>query len=289
MIKIKGHSNFTVTIKTIDNKKVISKCSNISEKNRLKDQIMKQIKIYENNIFETIKIPKILTSYEHEDSIEYIMEFVDYSTNIVDFLSRYNHIKIDWFIKKIIYIIETYINNCTYKLISKDTLSSKITNIKVNLSKNTLINIDNNIIKNSIHYLESNINQIIQIKYPLGVCHGDLTLSNILIDVDNMDLYLIDFLDSFIENPLLDIIKIRQDTKYYWILNLCKFNYDKNKIILILNYIDQKINSHFSKYNFYQKGYMYFQTMNLLRILQYCKEESIVNNLLINLNDLNIF
>ena len=293
MIKIKGHSNFNVTIKTINNNKVISKCSNYSEKNRLKNQIEKQIKIYENNIFENVKIPKVLYYYEYEDSVEYIMEYVDYSINIVDFLSKYNHIQIDWFIKKIINIIETYINNCNYQLIDKKILDLKIKNIKLNIVNNKLLNINNkllninnNKIKKIINYLENNINEIIKIKYPIGICHGDLTLSNILIDVDNMDLYLIDFLDSFIDNSLLDIIKIRQDTKYYWILNLCKFKYDENKIILILNYIDEKINSHFSKYNFYNKGYKYFQIMNFLRILQHSKEKSIVDYLLLNLDNL---
>lgn len=286
MIKIKGHSNFIVTIKTINNNKVISKCSDYTEKNRLKNQIEKQKKIYENNIFENVKIPKVLNYYEYEDLVEYIMEYVDYSINIVDFLSKYNHIQIDWFIKKIINIIETYINNCNYQLIDKKILDLKIKNIKLNIVNNKLLNINDNIIKKSINYLENNINEITEITYPIGICHGDLTLSNILIDVDNMDLYLIDFLDSFIDNPLLDIIKIRQDTKHYWILNLCKFNYDENKIILILNYIDDKINSYFSKYNFYNKGYKYFQIMNFLRILQHSKEKSIVDYLFKNLDNL---
>ena len=47
---------------------------------------------------------------------------------------------------------------------------------------------------------------------PVGTCHGDLTFSNILFNGNNY--YLIDFLDSFIESPLLDIVKLRQDTAW---------------------------------------------------------------------------
>ena len=42
------------------------------------------------------------------------------------------------------------------------------------------------------------------IKIPIGICHGDLTFSNILFNGNNY--YLIDFLDSFIEYPLMDIV-----------------------------------------------------------------------------------
>ena len=46
----------------------------------------------------------------------------------------------------------------------------------------------------------------IEIEIPMGKCHGDLTFSNILFNGNNY--YLIDFLDSFIESPLLDLVKI---------------------------------------------------------------------------------
>lgn len=50
---------------------------------------------------------------------------------------------------------------------------------------------------------------------PMGLCHGDLTLSNIIVTQDN-NMYIFDFLDSFIESPLQDIAKLVQDLKYGW-------------------------------------------------------------------------
>tara|TARA_B100001142_G_C14299415_1_gene642205 strand:+ start:1277 stop:1612 length:336 start_codon:yes stop_codon:yes gene_type:complete len=105
-----------------------------------------------------------------------------------------------------------------------------------------------------------------------------------LIDTNNMKIYLIDFLDSFIETPLFDIIKIRQDTCFNWTLNLYKYNCDKNKIIITMNYLDNKINNYFKKYIWYEKCYKYYQILNILRILQYSKDNKIVCVLLKYLN-----
>lgn len=49
---------------------------------------------------------------------------------------------------------------------------------------------------------------------PIGYCHGDLTFANIIF-VDK-DIYFIDHLDSFIESPVIDLIKIYQDTLFNW-------------------------------------------------------------------------
>ncbi|GAM63814.1 hypothetical protein JCM19232_2224 [Vibrio ishigakensis] len=51
--------------------------------------------------------------------------------------------------------------------------------------------------------------------FPMGSCHGDLTLSNVKVTPDNK-LYLFDFLDGFLETPLQDIVKLKQDFDYGW-------------------------------------------------------------------------
>lgn len=49
------------------------------------------------------------------------------------------------------------------------------------------------------------------------LCHGDLTFSNILFMNDK--LCFLDFLDSYIESYVIDIIKLKQDLYYEWYLN----------------------------------------------------------------------
>ena len=47
-----------------------------------------------------------------------------------------------------------------------------------------------------------------------SMCHGDLTFENIIIY--NSDVYLIDFLDSFVETKYIDCAKVFQDIITMW-------------------------------------------------------------------------
>jgi thiamine kinase-like enzyme len=49
---------------------------------------------------------------------------------------------------------------------------------------------------------------------PVGYCHGDLTLTNIL--CKDGEFYLIDFLEDWIPSPAFDMCKILQDCHYRW-------------------------------------------------------------------------
>ena len=46
------------------------------------------------------------------------------------------------------------------------------------------------------------------VEIPLGPCHGDLTTSNVLFAHDSSAIALVDFLDSFLESPLVDLAKL---------------------------------------------------------------------------------
>ena len=52
-------------------------------------------------------------------------------------------------------------------------------------------------------------------RFPIGNCHGDLTLSNMIISNDGA-VNLIDYLETFFESPLQDVVKIMQDFNYGW-------------------------------------------------------------------------
>ena len=112
---------------------------------------------------------------------------------------------------------------------------------------------------------------------PMGICHGDLTFSNILFNGNNY--YLIDFLDSFIESPLLDIVKIRQDSAHLWSQLMYTNHYDKLRLKIVCEKMDIEIDQYFSKYEWYRQYYVIFQIMNFLRILQYAKEEKVITYL----------
>ena len=104
---------------------------------------------------------------------------------------------------------------------------------------------------------------------PVGTCHGDFTFSNILFG-DNK-IYLLDFLDSFIESPLIDIVKIRQDTCFKWSVMLEKEmpSHKKNKLVQTFNFLDREIASFCSNNLGLSIWYNYLQIFNLLRIIPY--------------------
>jgi hypothetical protein len=53
------------------------------------------------------------------------------------------------------------------------------------------------------------------INIPIGPCHGDLTLSNVIWN-PSTGLVLIDFLSTFLESPLQDLAKISQELEFGW-------------------------------------------------------------------------
>ena len=288
-LMIDGHSHFNVNILEINDSYYLCKSSNNYEDAiRLKKQINKQIlhqKLFSNNI------PHIKYSSTIQNNKNFfLMDFKNKTIDIITYFKNYSFMNIDNFIENIIFIIEEYISKCIFQKISKEILSQKLNNVKKNikkLDKNIFNHNDTEIINKSLTYLNDKINEIVNINIPIGYCHGDLTFSNILIDPLNNKLFLIDFLDSFIESPIIDIVKIRQDTKFYWTLELYNQSLDKNKIRIIMNELDIKVHNYFKKYMYYELTYKYFEIMNILRIIQYCKSNKIKEYLikcLININ-----
>ena len=140
------------------------------------------------------------------------------------------------------------------------------------------IELDRIIIIDKIKEIESKTSLKLDIRVPkhivipAGYCHGDLTLSNILIEKDTYNIFYIDFLDSFIESPLIDIVKLRQDTQFLWSVNL--FNHktiDIIRIKLIFGYLDQYLHNYFVPNDWYKINYTLFQQLNLARTLPYIK------------------
>ena len=99
---------------------------------------------------------------------------------------------------------------------------------------------------------------------PTTLCHGDLTLSNIIYSCTNV--YLIDFLDGFISSYILDICKLRQDLVY---------NYSDSKVsprrAICYSYI---INEVMKECDIDSYTLRLFDVLNFARILPYVKDKT---------------
>lgn len=112
-----------------------------------------------------------------------------------------------------------------------------------------------------------------------GDYHGDLTLSNLFIleEKSEIVIYGIDFLESFIHSPINDLVKIRQDTKHLWTLYLTNSNFkiDKNKVIIILNHLDNQLEKFIKNDQILLEFYLPFQLINLMRIIPYSTDNNL--------------
>ena len=270
LLNIKGHSGCVLTILKDDNKNIVRKQTNdIGYIGRLELQANKQSNFRKFFTSDEVIIPEIYNQYRGQNNYHFDMEYFQ-SLDVINYLENLNISEIITFTNKIIDIIESILNQSKLRKIDKTVLVNKLNEIKS--KKIDLIFVE--YISELIHKIELIENDIIM---PIGLCHGDLTFSNIL--VQNEKLILIDFLDSFIESPLQDIVKLRQDTKHLWTLNLYEKSFDKTKIKIIMNYIDKIIDQYFQKYDFYVRYYSVVQQINLLRIVPYTKDRKIINYL----------
>ena len=110
----------------------------------------------------------------------------------------------------------------------------------------------------------------------LSECHGDMTLENMIIQ--DGEIYLIDFLDSFYNSWLIDVAKILQDADVLWSYRTYeKLNANlKIKLIILKQLIiEQLLTFRDGKY---LVGEVYhILLLNLMRIIPYTKDEETKN------------
>jgi len=147
--------------------------------------------------------------------------------------------------------------------------------------KNEVLNLNDKIkMKNIFDNVKNILYKLKTITLPIGLNHGDLTFSNMMIC--NKNIILFDFLDSYIESPINDIIKLHQDCLFDWTTKFYYRNFDSTKIKIINRYIYHLSINFFKKYEWYNKYINILLLINFFRIIPYVKEESIKNDVINN-------
>lgn len=280
-LKIKGHSGCSLNIIEGDNGiLLVEKGCKESYIPRLKKQQEKQNDTYnkiKSGIYKNINVPE---SKWCDNKI--LMNYVN-SKSFIEYFERAAITDIKQTISIIIDYIESELAQSENTEIKQDIFINKLSSILDTCIKNELV--DNSKAEHYIQTAKEKILSYDSIVLPVGTCHGDLTFSNILFTDNGM--HLIDFLDSFIETPLQDIVKVRQDTCYEWSTLMTTHEYNKVHIKMILEYIDNIIHEHFNKYDFY-KYYNVLQYINILRILPYVKEDNVYDRVCKILNSIKL-
>lgn len=225
-------------------------------------------------VLQHIRVPKILDIQRSADSVSLKMDYI-YSKNFIGYFEYAGFEQISYFIRALCLYLDDEIKKSPLTEVKADVLKNKFADVQHKISINPVLNTDQEI-SQIIQQSASCFETVHDMMLPVGVCHGDLTFSNILFNGNNY--YLIDFLDSFVESPLLDIVKIRQDSAFLWSQLMFSGQYDGIRLQIVASKIDKEIVGFANQYEWYSY-YPIFQLMNFLRVLQYAHEERIISYL----------
>ena len=250
---VKGHSGFGIEL--LD-ELTIRKSAAGAGANRLKRQIEKQVHFQKNFAQDEVRTPKVFRMEDAPGQFHADMEFIA-AKDFIQFLSEADRATLDGFLKTITRFIQPQSRIHARPLTFADAVKTKLDELE---KKNV-----------PADYITAARKLCVPpVRVPVGPCHGDLTLSNILFKQDH--LYLLDFLDCYVESPLQDIVKLRQDTRFGWSLQLYQADFNWAKIQIALRYLDRRVESAFLPYDWYARHYELFQLVNLMRVLPYCTE-----------------
>lgn len=250
---VKGNSGFGIELV---NELTIRKSSSGKGAERLKRQIEKQIEFHQRySSHDRVRTPRILSTGTAAGAYYADMEFVA-AKDFVQFLCEADRHALDNFSAVMADFIKANLEGAKEKDVSGD-IRAKLKELRERGVPAPYVEMAEGHCQGPVHI-------------PVGTCHGDLTLSNILFKGEV--LYLLDFLDSYVESPLQDVVKVRQDTYFCWSLLLYQSDFNWPRVQISLQYLDRQIDDAFQSYDWYKRHYDLFQFINMMRVLPYCVE-----------------
>jgi len=264
MFNIKGHSGCKLIVFAEEERTLVKKSSPGKHYDqRLRLQAEKQNRFSDRlSGFSELVIPEVVSI----DKKFFTMDFF-HGEDAITFFDNCDIRQIDTLVDSLICFLNHSIFNSRLEVFDKPRFLEKLNSVEKKITNDP---VDFTLIRRYF----SNLPEIV---IPVGVCHGDLTFSNMLFDKSNRVCF-IDFLDTFYETPLQDMVKIRQDTLYNWTALMCRQSYDVTRYRMLMRYLDRKLVEYFEKHDFYEAYYEAFQVMNYLRILPYAKQKPIKAN-----------
>lgn len=271
-IEVKGHSGCQIdVVNEKGNIYVYKSTADPKYLNRLALQANKQQKACAVE-YQHIRVPRIFELKQTDKQTVVKMQYV-YSKNFIEFFEQAGFEQVEYLVGALKYFVEYEISKSSLQTVSAAIFRDKYADIRRKVGRNPLF-VGNGEIEEILERCQNIFDNMRDMNIPVGICHGDLTFSNILFNGNNY--YLIDFLDSFIETPLQDIVKIRQDTAYRWSQLMYTKPYDAVRLKIICDKIDSEIDGYFrEKFDWYRVNYKILQLMNILRILPYTHEEKV--------------
>lgn len=284
--KILIHGNSGCRVRPVQrNGKVVLRKSALeaSYSARLRVQIEKQRARARDNRLSFVRIPRIVAESETDGLFSADMEYV-YFHNSIDFFSTASRDAIDAVAAMLFEFLDAEEAESTLQLVPAAILLDKLDSVERALTVGAAA-----MFRGSLDGVRRALAVHPSIVIPVGPCHGDLTFSNIMIANDAGAVALIDFLDSFIESPLIDIAKLRQDTRFNWTLLMSEQLEDKTRFKQVMEYLDRRINEKYSSKAWYRESIDLILAVNMLRIAPYAKTPTVQHFIVNCINSLEAF
>lgn len=263
-MQLSGHSGCELYLTPEGNVRKVS--SSVQYNSRLIEQANKQ-ELFKSSL--GISSPKVLSVSTKSELHYFDMEYIGAETFSKYLVNEdFSEVKIEF--TRILSFIKESINDSNY---------FDVTERIYNKTKTLNINFD----INATSFLRKI--ECAQLLAPKGYCHGDLTFENILV---SQQMYFIDFLDSFIDTPLIDLAKLSQEFNVYWSFRNCvtveglvfsKMHALSNIFLQLIDGLNYE----------YKRTFLYLQVLNLMRILPYTSDVRTYMLLKNSINKLNQF
>lgn len=281
-IKIPGHSGSDVIVE------FKNKCGlyvkKVSSNDRLMLQADKQRLFISENDHLDIVSPRIIKNcfLNTSGTYEFHMSYIT-GLDMISFICQSSIDDVEEFTLSLFSYFDKIIHDCEVKYVVNKVLLKKIKSVSIELFKNPLIQKNNKseFLINVLNRLDHDINSR-EVNLPKGICHGDLTFSNMMYNIHTRKIVVFDFLDTYFESPIQDMIKIKQDLAFNWTFQKFpnKKDVDKKRFNIVRSYLDNEFENYFKSFKFYNENYKVLQIINLLRILVYSKDCKTISYLL---------
>jgi hypothetical protein len=204
-------------------------------------------------------VPKVY-SIGSERDFSFSMEYVTGHT-ILEILDVGDITELRDILEKLWLLIDTEVKACKWQTVSREDILKKLYEVMCKCPKGWL----------PIGYeIEKFISR--DLALPIGVCHGDLTFANMIF---NNKINMIDLLDSYIETPIQDIAKLKQEFDLVWTWEMSNRNaQDMTKIRIGYSHLKKIFDSKVKDFGF-EYEIKVFYLMTLFRIVPYIKNEDI--------------
>lgn len=264
-LELLGHSGCDVRIDIVNGQPVVVKSAvGRGPADRLRLQMSKQMSALEANTLSAVRIPAVISERSDADFYEATMEYVYYESA----LQCVSKVSLTG-LQSVAEIVDVYIREQLKVAVFVDapteSFEAKLDEISRRLTdQGSFEQYDG-----AIRAVRTRLDRVGAVAMPCAVGHGDLTFSNIMIASDCRAIGLIDFLDSFIDSPLIDLAKLRQDTRFCWTALMVNGTVDVVRFVQTMGYLDRYLETSFGVYDWYRSYMPMMMSLTLLRIAPY--------------------